>query len=701
MNAAELKIAVSSPADIKKNPFGIARELCSLYGAHANEGITQDLVLRALEQRSHFGKSSGILDALVRELGLFPYLNPRVMTAGDQVAYEMHRSMASTSQIVFHVRQNAVFQALLRKKNVILSAPPSFGKSVLIDALIMEEIHDNILIVVPTIALIDETRRRLAAKVRGRYKIVTHHSQVPSQKNVFIFTQERVLEQPHLESVNLLIIDEFYKLTPSPGDEERWARLNEVLYRYWKKVDQIYLLGPNVGAIEPTLLRALEPEVFDEDYRTVAAEIHDETNHPAPLGRLVEICARLSDPTIIFCSSPDKAMLVAKQLIAGGIQRSSPQSRLAADWVAKTFHPEWHFATALRNGIGVHHGRIPRSLAQFLIRAFDEGEIKFLVCTSTLIEGVNTRARNMIIFDHTIDGRNIDRFTFNNIKGRSGRMGRYYVGHVFLFHDPPQDALPRVDVPAFSQSESAPDSLLMQLEDYQLTDASRERLEKYRHQKLLPYELLQANGIDPERQLQVAADLSKNIDEYSKRLQWKAVPVWDELLLTCQLIWQHFEGRRKGGHSVTSPLQLAYFLHKLKWSPVTSEWIQSQFLYWKDADKAVTKVLDFYRLWAGVHFPRLLRVFDKIQRHVLASAGRDTGNYELFATRVQNLFLPPFITDLDEYGIPIEIGRRLARYLGENESLDQVLEKIRRLDLSRTRLDDFEKRLIELSRREM
>ncbi|HET9184126.1 MAG TPA: DEAD/DEAH box helicase [Candidatus Angelobacter sp.] len=700
MEFAELKELVVSPAVIRKNSFAIAKEICSFYSSHVDDQAAQDIVLRALEQRVNFGKSKDVLDALAREIGLFPYLDPTRLSAMDQIAYEMHRFGEQGKQ-VFHVRQNAVFQVLLQKKNVILSAPPSFGKSLLIDALILQQMHDNVLIVVPTIALIDETRRRLVPKVREAYKVITHHSQIPARRNIFIYTQERVVEQPPLEHLDLLVIDEFYKLNPDREDDERWAKLNAVLYQYAKKATQIYLLGPNVGEIDPALLRSLKPEVFDEEYRTVAAEVHDETKNPVPLVRLVELCRSLTDPTIIFCSSPEKAMLVAKELIAGGIRASSPESEAAAAWVAKTYHPEWHFGLALRQGIGVHHGRIPRSLAQFLVRAFDECQIQFLVCTSTLIEGVNTKARNMIIFDHTIDRKNIDRFTFNNIMGRSGRMGRYFVGHVYLFHDAPQDELPRIEVPAFSQTDAASDILLMRLEETELTDASRERLRRFREQNLVPYELLRENDIDPESQLKLAAEIKENLEKYAPSLRWRTIPRWEDLLLTCQLIWRHFDGRRKAGHSASSPDQLAYFLNKLKSTPSTHDWIHSQYLYWKDADRAVTKILDFYRLWAGVHFPRLLRILDRIQKHLLGTVGKEPGDYELFATKVQNLFLPPFVADLDEYGIPLELARKLAPQLAGSESLDELFQKVRQMDLRKTDLERFERQIIEIARAEM
>lgn len=47
----------------------------------------------------------------------------------------------------------------------------------------------------------------------------------------------------------------------------------------------------------------------------------------------------------------------------------------------------------LRAGIGVHHAKMPRFVSQEMIRRFNSGELKLLLCTSTIIEGVNTAAK--------------------------------------------------------------------------------------------------------------------------------------------------------------------------------------------------------------------------------------------------------------------------------------------------------------------
>jgi hypothetical protein len=58
-------------------------------------------------------------------------------------------------------------------------------------------------------------------------------------------------------------------------------------------------------------------------------------------------------------------------------------------------------------------------------------------------------------------------------------MGQHFIGNVDPFHGPPESELPMVDIPAFSQSILAPESLLMQIDNSDLSDRSKERLKPF------------------------------------------------------------------------------------------------------------------------------------------------------------------------------------------------------------------------------
>ena len=141
-----------------------------------------------------------MLDALIREHGLFPYLDdPESLGMADRLAYEVHRPLG-IDDIVFHAKQAEVYRLLADGRNVVLSAPTSFGKSLVIDGILATGRYRTAVLIVPTIALIDETRRRLTRRFRGQYKIVTHPSQPPGERTVYVLTQERFLDIPRTAS---------------------------------------------------------------------------------------------------------------------------------------------------------------------------------------------------------------------------------------------------------------------------------------------------------------------------------------------------------------------------------------------------------------------------------------------------------------------------------------------------------------------
>jgi len=694
LEVQQIRQSLSRRDDISANGFAILQGICRLIDEDDFRQESQELILRALEHRSQFGAASSVLDALVRKVGLFPYLNPQELGTADEIAWEFNRPANMSEDIVFHEPQTRVYRALLEGRSVILSAPTSFGKSLITDAVIASNKFKNLLIVVPTIALIDETRRRLSARFGKEFKIITHVSQESSEKNIFVLTQERVLERNVIDSAEFVVIDEFYKLSPERELDDRCARLNEVFYRVLKSRKQFYLLGPNVQGIPDRVRKELRCQEFYEDYRTVVSEIHDVSPGPDPLKTLTSLCAQLKDPTIIFCSSPGSAAEVARALIP--IMPPANRNAIeAADWVAQNYHPDWHFVLGLRRGIGIHHGRIPRALAHYVVTAFNSDVLNILICTSTLIEGVNTKAKNVIIYDDKINRRNIDFFTFNNIKGRSGRMGKHFIGHVYLFYPPPTDPLPFVDIPILSQPDDAQTSLLLQIDDEDLTANSKKKLESFFTEEFLDYETLKNNvGIDPQAQIEVAKKISSDIENYVSVLQWKTIPSYKQIYAICELIWDPFKCSRLGAGSARSAKQLGFRMIELHSAPTTKELVASSMKFTKNADEAVSQVLDFLRLWSNFHFPQLLRCLDRIQKDVFRRLGIPSGDYDLYAAKVESRFFDPTLVALEEYGIPLEIALKLRLYLQPLTNLDEVLGKLGSISLEKTNLSQFEKNVV-------
>lgn len=163
-----------------------------------------------------------LVNHLIRETGLFPYLEPETSNWEERFIYNAFKvDVGEEKPLTLHREQSFLLKRLLEGKNIAVSAPTSFGKSFVIDAYIKIKKPNNVLIIVPTLALTDETRRRLYKKFAHEYKIITTSDVELSEKNIFIFPQERAMNYINIvESFDIMIVDEFYKAS-SKFDKER------------------------------------------------------------------------------------------------------------------------------------------------------------------------------------------------------------------------------------------------------------------------------------------------------------------------------------------------------------------------------------------------------------------------------------------------------------------------------------------------
>ena len=86
-------------------------------------------------------------------------------------------------------------------------------------------------------------------------------------------------------------------------------------------------------------------------------------------------------------------------------------------------------------GIFSHHGNVPHGIRLAVEYAMRENLIRFVVCTSTLAQGVNLPIRYLIVTSIYQAGDRITVRDFHNLIGRAGRSGMHTEGSI-LFVDP-------------------------------------------------------------------------------------------------------------------------------------------------------------------------------------------------------------------------------------------------------------------------
>lgn len=303
------------------------------------------------------------------------------------------------------------------------------------------------------------------------------------------------------------------------------------------------------------------------------------------------------------------------------------------------------------------------------------------MCTSTLIEGVNTATKNIVCYDNKINRTDIDYFTFNNIAGRSGRMFKHFIGNVYLLAPPPTEQLPYVDIPVYTQGSDAPESLLVNMDEVDLTPQSRDRIKSIIDQNYLALSTIRGNKtVDPSQQINFARLLNKNYEAWITQLLWKGYPSYNQLKFLCALIWDCFDGSKIGNRSVFSASQLAFKINELSDRKPIYLLINEAIAYRpnESIDVVISRILDFRRLWANFHFPRLLRTIESIVNSVQLARGTTLFcDYSAYSIMVENYFYDSSLVALEEYGLPLEVSSKFEKILSFEGDLDKSLSALK------------------------
>lgn len=311
-------------------------------------------------------------------------------------------------------------------------------------------------------------------------------------RNIFVLTPERAMQllaqYPNIE-IDFFFYDEMYKIDEDYCndetddndekknsyaertflDEARAKTFRICLYLLSKRVKDYYLAGPNLKRekfgkgmqryiaenniqvkeieFEPTkriMVKAYN-KVIDEDYTNLPyiekpgiVKIHSKVND-----RICDVVNYIEQKgygaTILYCTTPAKANEYAIKLAEnhqGNVVKNERFSEfiehLKRNYNIDGSINEWSFVNVLEMGFGMHHGKMPKYIQKEILDLFNEGIFNLLFCTSTIVEGVNTNAKNMVVLNHSKGTKELTVFDFKNIIGRAGRYYHNFVGRYFL-----------------------------------------------------------------------------------------------------------------------------------------------------------------------------------------------------------------------------------------------------------------------------
>lgn len=623
-----------------------------------NKAEARSMVINLLDKLRRDGNGyTPLINHVIREVGLFPYIDPKTALWEDQVVVEAFKAnVGDEAPVTLHSAQSHVLKRLLLGENIAISAPTSFGKSFIVDAFISIRQPENVVMIVPTIALTDETRRRIEHKFSHKYKIITTTDATIAERNIFIFPQERSFAYlDKLEKIDMLIVDEFYKAS-SMFDDDRSSSLLSAIIELGRISRQKYYLAPNIHKIADNVFTQGMQFMRLTDFKTVitkAVKIYkkrrnDENVDEFKKNYLVNILQNNTSKTLVYAGSYNNINKVSTILADNLPYKETSLLRDFNDWVKVNYGDSFSLCQLSERGIGIHNGKMHRSLSQIQVKLFEYTEgLDTIISTSSIIEGVNTQAEQVIVWSNKNGLHKFDYFTYRNIIGRAGRMFKYFVGKVYLLEEPPiqENTTLTIDFP-----DEVAESLNSEDPGIEINQKQNNHIKEYEEF------MMNALGAENFRQIRKLSIFKSCDSRILKSLieKLKANPNWPRgyaaLAATNTYNW------REPVLDVVSLLgdNMARLIKIAIWK-MPDNWIRSIAEVYSELSDISYEDLFSAERYLSYNLCSTLSVINILKK----SFDPTSPDISLFIGRAANAFLPKLVYQLEEYGLPRMISRKI------------------------------------------
>jgi superfamily II DNA or RNA helicase len=341
------------------------------------------------------------------------------------------------------------------EESLVIVAPTSYGKSELIEGSIQLRNGRSVCIIVPSKALISQTRRRIHEKLgnESRVRIITHHDMYAESDSgvVAVLTQERLLRllQKNKElSFDIVFVDEAHNLLNS---ESRSVLLScaiiilnkrnpKTAFKYLTPFiadsSSIKLLYTQHTSRPITIKEKLKSEnFFVYDFKEGSGLLqYDQflnafySSKDGPFRSDVELISSLSRrKNIVYLNKSRDIEKFAKILAESTSEPISEAVKKACEDIADYVHEQYSVIEYLKKGVAYHHGSVPDVIRIYIEDLFrKEICIRWIVTSSTLLEGVNIPAESLFILDPKKGRSNLTPSQFKNLVGRVCRFSEIF-----------------------------------------------------------------------------------------------------------------------------------------------------------------------------------------------------------------------------------------------------------------------------------
>lgn len=343
------------------------------------------------------------------------------------------------------------------EKNVRAIAPTSYGKSQLMIQKCINKYHagNKVCLIIPTKSLLSQTVSEIIKRNGNRRNVITHPdmmtSQLSSKPHISVVTQERLMSIitnfPNA-SYDYIFVDEAHNLFDKDQRALLLAR-DIIILKTRNPATHIDYYSPFIVSPEKSLdivgvennfiisrinefVKVPQFYIWEED--NAATSIYDQFfdkffDFEKTNGNIFSTTVRYSgEKNIIYANKPSDIELIADSLTnyvneVSFCEKSKAIIEEACKSLSTLVHGSYNLIKLLKHGIVISHGRmtdIVKGYTEYLFKTVPE--LKYIVTTSTLLEGVNIPAEKIFIFDYGKGKGNLSGPAFHNLIGRICRF---------------------------------------------------------------------------------------------------------------------------------------------------------------------------------------------------------------------------------------------------------------------------------------
>lgn len=341
------------------------------------------------------------------------------------------------------------------KNNTIsIVAPTSYGKSGIILTTIKNNLEAKTCIIVPSKALLEQTKKRILDAKIGIKKVVIHPEMYQKGNDSFVavLTQERLLrllkENKEL-CFDFVFIDEAHNLLEKNDRNVLLASAMTILNKRNSSLSFKFLtpflmdssnLKLDYTNYNPNEFRITEyiksEKIFVYDFREgrenkllfydhFLNQFFDMNKKYNDDIDLILQCSKKKN--IIYLNKPKDIEKFTKIFIQKLPEVKSEHLKQACKELKKHLHGDYNLIDALLHGVVYHHGSIPSYIRLYIEYLFKtEIELRYVVTSSTLLEGVNIPAEILFILDNRRGKIPLSSSQFKNLIGRVSRFSEVF-----------------------------------------------------------------------------------------------------------------------------------------------------------------------------------------------------------------------------------------------------------------------------------